>query len=277
MRQVDRSTVGIPKCLDQDLTNDINLVIKNKKLNQNIYRNYEVVEKLKILYLNKCYLCEADVKDSFEIEHFLPWSINNPERAYDWSNLHLSCKRCNQAKRNKKYKEKDGEIVTKTILIDPSNPPFCCTVEQLIKFNKYCEATSAGKEAEKNEVKNTISFINSQTLKNLRQRCWSDITQILLEYDCINDWRDIVKEPPPIELKKWESNPVKFSRMLKVLDNADIIYSNYLIESAPFYTCIKYVIFENLRLSVKDFQRMSNAFRDYKGMPYLHPTASLYH
>jgi len=43
----------------------------------------------------------------------------------------------------------------------------------------------------------------------------------------------------------------------------------FLTERSPFYKCMKYVVFHVLRLSVNDFKRMSEAYRKYKGLPFI--------
>lgn len=107
MRNVDRNTVPFPTTLQrlhEDQVNyqdELNYIRAGGNAKGSIYGGDDVKDSLRTLYICKCYLCGKDVSSYFEIEHFLPWHENYPERAYDWSNLHLSCKACNTRKRKK--------------------------------------------------------------------------------------------------------------------------------------------------------------------------------
>ena len=60
-----------------------------------------------------------------------------------------------------------------------------------------------------------------------------------------------------------------FSDKMSALKRGDAIYEMFLTERSPFYKCMKYVVFHVLRLSVNDFKRMSEAYRKYKGLPFI--------
>ena len=110
VRQVDRTTVAVPPRLQDNLTEAMERVRQGQRPDTGIYRHNDVVVRLKRLYLEKCFLCERELRTDGEVEHFLPWHQNFPERAYDWANLHWSCKDCNQRKRYKPYRVPDAPI-----------------------------------------------------------------------------------------------------------------------------------------------------------------------
>lgn len=77
---------------------------------QKSYKGQDVIDALRAIFHDKCYLCEQDFISSPEVEHFVP---HNKIAAlkFGWSNLFYSCRRCNSIKIN-----------TYTNLLDGSNP-----------------------------------------------------------------------------------------------------------------------------------------------------------
>jgi hypothetical protein len=61
------------------------------------YRCGDVVEKLKIDFLNKCYLCEECAPKGINVEHFIAHR-GNRDAMFDWFNLFFSCPHCNNIK-----------------------------------------------------------------------------------------------------------------------------------------------------------------------------------
>ncbi len=267
MRQVDRFSVGIPPSLDRDLSAEISKIRDGEKAHADIYRHNDVMTKLRLLYLDKCFLCETFFGESGVVEHFLPWHKDFPERAYDWENLNLSCDDCNNRKKQKPYRVPSNprQAAAKTVLIDPSNPPFGSTVEELIQFNKYCEAVSGGKESTSHEVLNSINFLNDRIPFHSRHRRWVELTEVVFQSDCKTIWWEL-RDMPAINPHDWDDADL-FSARISALERGDAIYEMFLTERAPFYSCMKYVVFQFFRLSIYDFKRMSDAFRKYKGLP----------
>lgn len=66
-------------------------------LSKKIYNHETVVSALEKMFHGKCYLCEQDGLSDPEIEHFVPHGKLDSLK-YDWSNLYLSCSRCNSIK-----------------------------------------------------------------------------------------------------------------------------------------------------------------------------------
>ncbi|OQX26073.1 MAG: hypothetical protein BWK80_12285 [Desulfobacteraceae bacterium IS3] len=268
MRQVDRSSVGVPPSLDRDLSAEISKIREGGEASSKIYRHNDVLSRLRELYLDKCFLCEIFVGNKGVVEHFLPWHKNFPARAYQWENLNLSCKDCNDRKRKSPYRipANPHQAATRTDLIDPSNPPFGCKVDELIQFNKHREAVSGERESLKSEVINTIKFLNDPMPLCYRNRRWDEFIEVVFQADCKKDWwafRDM-REINPAD---WEDKV--FCEKMSALERGDAIYEMFLRERSPFYTCMKYVVFHVLRLSANDFKRMSEAYRKYKGFPFV--------
>jgi len=266
MRQVDRSSVKNPACLARDLSGEIVKIREGGKARTDIYRHDDVVRKLRLLYLDKCFLCEKFVGEKGEVEHFLPWHKEFPERAYDWENLNLSCKGCNRRKRKKPYRvpANSNQAATKTVLIDPSDPPFGCDVEELIGFDKHREAVSAGKESDTDEVQCTLKFLNDAIPLKNRNRRWDEFVEIVFQSDCKSVWWEF-RDMRSINPDEWHDN--EFAQKISALERADALCGRFLSKRSPFYTCMKYAVSEFFRLSVKDFRRMSSAYRKFKGLP----------
>ncbi|MHB9295130.1 hypothetical protein PilKf_00871 [Pillotina sp. SPG140] len=64
------------------------------------YRSKEVVNALRAMFHEKCYLCEDKVSDP-EIDHFIPHKGDEAKK-FDWNNLYYSCSRCNSIKGTRK-------------------------------------------------------------------------------------------------------------------------------------------------------------------------------
>ncbi|HFK5610441.1 TPA: hypothetical protein ACG0A2_001795 [Enterobacter hormaechei subsp. steigerwaltii] len=77
---------------------------------QNSYKGQDVIDALRTMFHDKCYLCEQDFISAPEVEHFRPHN-NTAALLYGWDNLFYSCRRCNSIKSN-----------THTNLLDGSNP-----------------------------------------------------------------------------------------------------------------------------------------------------------
>lgn len=207
----------------------------------------------------------SEIKELWNI--FLPWK-GVPERAYQWENLNLSCKDCNDRKKGKPYRVPTNprQASTRTDLIDPSNPPFGCRIEELIQFDKHREAVSGEKESLKSEVINTIKFLNDPMPLCYRNRRWDEFTEVVFQSDCKTKWWDF-RDMREINPADWDDTV--FSDRMSAIERGDAIYEMFLTERSPFYTCMKYVVFQMLRLSVNDFRRMSEAYRKYKGLPFI--------
>lgn len=68
------------------------------------YAHEDVLRLLRAMSRNKCFYCEASVRVAdgvpAEVDHRVPLA-DDPTRAFDWLNLYLCCRDCNQAKRGR--------------------------------------------------------------------------------------------------------------------------------------------------------------------------------
>lgn len=188
MRKVNRGDIPTPTKLanlhsnNQELLNEVELIRNNNgKAKGNIYGDVTVKNSLISLYKNICFLCQIDVTAGFDVEHFLPWSKYHPERAYDWNNLHQSCKQCNNRKKRKIYKILDSEETKKVndiILLDPSIDD----VEQLITFDPdTCKAISNTNTDNKSNL--TAIFLNDLECLSLRKDHYIKLTKLLMSQE----------------------------------------------------------------------------------------------
>ncbi|MFL4401206.1 HNH endonuclease [Citrobacter portucalensis] len=68
-------------------------------LSRKVYNSPEIVDQLRGIFYDKCYLCEQGDLSDPEVEHFLPHG-GSDELLYGWDNLFYSCSRCNSIKSN---------------------------------------------------------------------------------------------------------------------------------------------------------------------------------
>ena len=82
--------------------------------NSRQYGHKEIRSVLFSMSHGKCYYCERKLREEDgEVEHFVGVATE-PELAFDWPNLYLSCRSCNQAKRRRTYAVNE--------CLDPCNP-----------------------------------------------------------------------------------------------------------------------------------------------------------
>jgi 5-methylcytosine-specific restriction endonuclease McrA len=65
------------------------------------YAHKEVVAALRAMSFHKCFYCEQGLGDGeHEVDHYIEVT-EDPARAFDWINLYLSCRRCNDKQPNR--------------------------------------------------------------------------------------------------------------------------------------------------------------------------------
>jgi hypothetical protein len=65
--------------------------------NKNGYRQDDVLNELRKIFFDKCYLCEIKEPDSINVEHLKPHG-GDEDLMHDWDNLFFVCGRCNNIK-----------------------------------------------------------------------------------------------------------------------------------------------------------------------------------
>jgi len=71
---------------------------KEKKKKTGSYRELDVLERLKIDFKNKCYICEEKEPTNINVEHFKPHKEKDVDLKFDWNNLFFCCVHCNNTK-----------------------------------------------------------------------------------------------------------------------------------------------------------------------------------
>ncbi|HCT7985339.1 TPA: HNH endonuclease [Serratia liquefaciens] len=66
---------------------------------QRSYKERDVIEALRSIFHDKCYMCEQGSISNPEVEHFVPHN-KTAVLKYGWDNLFFSCRRCNGIKGN---------------------------------------------------------------------------------------------------------------------------------------------------------------------------------
>jgi uncharacterized protein (TIGR02646 family) len=261
MRGVDRASVTKPSCLDKDLTTEVNLVRSTGKISNSLYGHVDVSTELKSLYKEKCYLCEKDVSSSFQIEHYLPWSQDEPARAYDWVNLHLSCDKCNHRKRKKKYKiiRTGTKIVDDILVLDPSNLPSGQSINQLIKFerNRKCN----GLKPNVSKVKTTVEFLNEIEPKTDRDNRWDELETFLWEKREQTILWEIIISMQEINLPE---DLIERKKIIEALKFANNCYQLFLKNTAPYSKCMCDILLISKDFSQSEMKRMSKFYLELK-------------
>lgn len=72
------------------------LILEKAKANGD-YKCSNVLERIKIDFKNKCYICEYKEPTAINVEHFRPHE-GDKDLKFDWNNLFWSCSHCNNTK-----------------------------------------------------------------------------------------------------------------------------------------------------------------------------------
>lgn len=76
------------------------LELQKTKGKNGTYNTPEVNAALQEIFHGKCYICERNKLEAIEIEHLIPHR-ENLDLKYDWNNLFLACRHCNNTKSSK--------------------------------------------------------------------------------------------------------------------------------------------------------------------------------
>ncbi|MDX7756875.1 HNH endonuclease [Aeromonas hydrophila] len=265
MRNVDRGSVPIPINLQTLHTNQANYqaeldyIRTGNSAKSSIYGGDDVKDSLRTLYICKCYLCGKDVSTYFEIEHFLPWHSNYPERAYDWGNLHLSCKACNTRKRKKKYKKMNATGGVECMYL------LCPTVDNINNQISYNHTTS---EAENLNTGNytaqlTSDFLNEQDCKTDRINHLRTLQELLLSMEWFSSYCALrasnINSIEPIDFSIHENDSAG--------NLSYRILSSYLCKSAPFYTFTHTVFEDSFHLNKEVIYLFCRLWCQFKNRP----------
>lgn len=95
MIKIDRN-IQSPKIIDAK-----RVLTEEKSKASGTYNKPEVIDALKLIFNNKCYICENKNITSYNIEHFRPHKDSNIDLKFDFDNLLLACGHCNNIKLGK--------------------------------------------------------------------------------------------------------------------------------------------------------------------------------
>lgn len=129
-------------------------------LGRRIYNHQSVVDSLRIIFYDKCYLCEQGQLSDPEIEHFIPHE-DNDNLKYSWGNLFYSCSRCNSIKSNtyknlldctsegldvfNEIKHSAGNAAVGKIILEATNPkPSQATLNTIALLNECFNSENTG-------------------------------------------------------------------------------------------------------------------------------------
>lgn len=85
---------------EEKLVEITDILERQKTLESGTYNLKVIVDALKEVFFDKCYICEDNMITSFNIEHFRPHK-GNVDLKFSWDNLYYSCGHCNNIKLGK--------------------------------------------------------------------------------------------------------------------------------------------------------------------------------
>lgn len=155
---------------------------------KNQYNKDDVLNKLKPMFFEKCYLCERDDIQDVEVEHFVPHESNSALK-YDWDNLYYSCSRCNSIKSNTHINLlncTDNSIDIGSLI--------CCLMPSTPDGDVKVEATSTKCDKTENTVKLLEKCYNLENTalrgisrETLMEQMWEHYTDLLLVRKILRD------------------------------------------------------------------------------------------
>lgn len=152
------------------------------------YSEEDVLNKLREIFYDKCYLCEIKDPTSINVEHFDAHQ-GNLDKKFDWNNLFYVCGRCNNIKLAK-YNNlldctKDSVDVFRAIKHLPPHTPYQSKIiiESMATDDKTIETAAL-----LDEIFNTEKTINKKiTGKYLRKKVFHKYNRFL---DLVNEYLD---------------------------------------------------------------------------------------
>lgn len=284
MRKVNRNVTEMPHAISnlhanteryERLINDIKVGGSSRVVN-GIYGDETVKSALRRIYLNLCFLCQKDVRSRHVVEHFRPYNNFHPERAYDWSNLHLSCDKCNGEKIAEQYKRIDNSVTkeqyeevglsassrTKKIddilLLDPT----CDDVESLITFDfQTNEALSTDESHEKALL--TAQLLNKHDLPSLRSAMYTSLSQFCESPDYFESWVRLKRIGPAFFHETLvDSEPSD----IKLADFCFRLASSYFAINKPFNMYLKSVFNSSTHVSTQAIKHFARQHCTFEGI-----------
>jgi hypothetical protein len=126
---------------------------EEKSKSSGTYNTEDVVERLKIDFHNKCYICEQKEPLSINIEHFIAHK-GNIDLKFSWQNLYLSCGHCNNTKL-----AKYDEILN------------CTTIDDNVEMALYYKCNPF--PMEKAEIKVRVDSLKARNTKELIEKTFN--------------------------------------------------------------------------------------------------------
>jgi uncharacterized protein (TIGR02646 family) len=232
-----------------------------------LYQSQDVQNALRLLYFQKCYLCERDAQYEGLVEHFLPHHRDRPERAFDWKNLHWCCSKCNARKRANKYKTfvPGTKIVATTLLLDPSDPPI--PLEQVLTYDSDLRATPTQLFQQDSLAISTAEFLNDAIPQIERDACYRKLADLIIQGGCMSQWKTLIAAPV-LDLQHFPAE--ERAAYLNAMDCADRLYLNFLGDNKPFCSSMRCIVENRLRLPVVRIRDIGRAFRGLNSLPDLY-------
>jgi uncharacterized protein (TIGR02646 family) len=139
------------------------------------YNGEDVEEQLMNDQDGKCYLCEQQARQNYQIEHLRPKADGYfPELKYEWTNLFLACPYCNGRKSNA------------LLLLDPTAHPLEEIIEQRIDFSSsQVIFTSSQIDDETNDTIHLLDYLHNgeNGIRKVRtQQFYKDLQQQMMGF-----------------------------------------------------------------------------------------------
>lgn len=153
------------------------------------YKEHDVIEALRLMFHDKCYLCEQGSISNPEVEHFVPHN-KTAVLKYGWDNLFFSCRRCNGIKSNGHINLLDCTIARNNVSDEIIHYAGNADVGEIIVKPSTQNPTA--------QVLNTVSLLNKCfNLENTSLRKISKeslMEKILVELNNFRPLRDVLAQ-----------------------------------------------------------------------------------
>lgn len=261
----------------------VSLIEKNEHSFSNNYYRGKSIESLRLIYNNKCAYCETieSPGSTLRVDHFRPKDKvqdTNPVYdgyywlGYEWSNLILTCEKCNRRKSNKfPLEDENCRVVCKPVL-NVTGLPNQLSSRADLNYLKSERPLLLNPEID--EVEKHLVFKADGTVKPLTLKGKTSINLYHLYREPLNIERKKIVDKPLIEIKRVLADFLEGNIDEKHFHySLNIIYSKMVSRAEPtkqysrmaFWTYMKFDVFIVRQLQFEgQRQIISNTFEKFR-------------
>jgi len=179
-----------------------------KRPDSSKYAHKSIKTQLNSMSFNKCFYCETKLKGRRkEVDHHIEVSID-PNLAYEWTNLYLSCDNCN------------NKIVHSTISINDTLNPCSNTDEEIMAHLTFDDEMIEPKNNSPLGLKTIQKYrLDTEILDTRRLKSLKIFYKLIVEIqeNQINEGRDFLTEEEINAINRFKTINNSFSLMYSVI------------------------------------------------------------